>query len=81
MVGKGVTLRVMQVWRRGRNSNVVRGLKGFVGFLLVVLSLVILRYFMLAEMSTIWILLIAVGVVSFVVGSRLLVDNVALLAP
>lgn len=55
--------------------------KAIVGFALVVVSLVILRYFMLAQMDMTWIALIGVGVASFVLGSRLLVDNVPLLHP
>jgi hypothetical protein len=55
--------------------------KAIVGFALVVVSLVILRYFMLAQMDMTWIALIGVGVTSFALGSRLLVENVPLLHP
>jgi exosortase/archaeosortase family protein len=55
--------------------------KAIVGLALVALSLAILRYFMLAQMNMTWIALIAVGIASFAIGSRLLVDHVPLLHP
>jgi exosortase/archaeosortase family protein len=61
--------------------EIVRAAKGIAGLGLVAISLTILRYFMLAEMSTTWIALIGVGIASFTLGSRLLVDNVSLLHP
>jgi exosortase/archaeosortase family protein len=64
-----------------RDVDAFKAVKGVIGLVLVVLSLVILRYFMLAQMDLGWITLIAVGVVSFSLGSRLLVDNVTLLRP
>jgi len=56
-------------------------LLGITGLALVSASLTILRYFMLAPMDTGWVALIILGVSSFIVGSRLLVDNVSLLHP
>ena len=55
--------------------------KAIAGFALVVVSLVILRYFMLAQMNMTWIALIGVGIACFAFGSRLLVDNVPFLHP
>jgi exosortase/archaeosortase family protein len=63
-----------------RRTNVDRG-KGIVGLVLVAISLIILRYFMFAEMSNAWVGLIGVGIVSFVSGSKLLVNNARLLEP
>jgi len=64
-----------------RDVDAFKATSGAIGLLLVVLSLVILRYFMLSRMDLGWIALITVGVVLFSVGSRLFVDNVALLRP
>jgi exosortase/archaeosortase family protein len=61
--------------------EIVRTVKSIAGLGLVVISLTILRYFMLAQMTVTWIALIGVGIGSFAVGSRLLVDNVSLLRP
>lgn len=59
----------------------IEAAKGIAGLVLVSISLIILRYFMFAEISTVWIALIGIGIVSFAIGSKLLVDNVGLLGP
>lgn len=55
--------------------------KTLAGFALVAVSLIILRYFMLAQMNMTWIALIGIGIASFALGSKLLVNNVPFLHP
>jgi len=56
-------------------------LRGPVGASLVAVSLVILRYFMLAEMSLFWVVWILMGAASLVVGSKWVLEHVTILRP
>jgi len=56
-------------------------LRASVGASLVAVSLVILRYFMLAEMSLFWVIWILMGAASFVVGSKWVLEHVTILRP
>jgi exosortase/archaeosortase family protein len=52
-------------------------LLGVVGAFLVAISLIILRYFMLADMNVTWVFFIFVGGASFIVGSKWVLENVS----
>jgi exosortase/archaeosortase family protein len=52
-------------------------LLGVAGAFLVAISLIILRYFMLADMNLTWVFFVFVGCGSFVVGSKWLLENVS----